>query len=152
MGNPLKLTLGTLADTLVLGEKLGRQAQAGQVITLGGSLGAGKTTLTQAIAKGLAVPDSFYITSPTFGLLHEYPGRLPFYHMDLYRLSGEEEIEDAGLLDYIYGEGLAVIEWPEKLGRLMPENRMHIQIDFISEFSRKYLLTLHGKGLENLLP
>ncbi|MBU2537196.1 MAG: tRNA (adenosine(37)-N6)-threonylcarbamoyltransferase complex ATPase subunit type 1 TsaE [Proteobacteria bacterium] len=138
------ISLPDLRTTLVLGRSLGEIAQAGEVITLSGSLGAGKTTLTQAIGEGLQVPESCYITSPTFSLLHEYPGRLPLYHLDLYRLSDETEIEDLGLLEYIYGTGLTVIEWPDRLGSLMPTDRLHIQLIMLSETARRAEITGYG--------
>lgn len=122
--------LPNLAATLALGRKLGQLARPGDVITLTGDLGAGKTTLTQAIGEGLGVPNHFYITSPTFSLLHEYPGRLPLYHMDLYRLAGEGDMENLGFEEYIYGEGLTVIEWPDRLGSLLPEERLEVSLAF----------------------
>ena len=134
----------SLAETLKFGRHLGRQARPGDVFTLTGDLGAGKTTLTQAIGQGLEVPGSCYITSPTFSLLHEYPGRIPLYHMDLYRLAGEEEMEELGFEDYIYGEGLTVIEWPDRLGGLMPEDRLDIELSIVSETARKVILTAYG--------
>jgi len=149
------IILASLSQTLAFGQQLGRTACPGDIITLGGGLGAGKTTLTQAIGEGLGVPQEYYITSPTFGLLHEYPGRLPLYHMDLYRLAGEEEIEALGFEDYLYGKGLCVIEWPERLGDLMPADRLHIDLAFDSESTRSAVLTMHGAGwragLEELL-
>ena len=75
---------------------------------------AGKTTLTQSIAQGLEVPEDQYVSSPSFALLHEYPGRIPLFHLDCYRLAGEEDVEGAGLADYIGGPGLTVIEWPDR--------------------------------------
>ena len=134
----------SLAETLKFGRLLGREARPGDVFTLTGDLGAGKTTLTQAIGQGLEVPESCYITSPTFSLLHEYPGRFPLYHMDLYRLAGEEEVEELGFEDYIYGEGLTVIEWPDRLGSLMPEDRLDIELSIVSETARKVILTAYG--------
>jgi tRNA threonylcarbamoyladenosine biosynthesis protein TsaE len=122
------IELHALADTERLGQLLGEIAEAGDVIILSGSLGAGKTTMTQSIGAGLGVPPNCYITSPTFSLLHEYQGRLALYHMDLYRLSSEEEIEDLGFLEYIYGDGLTVIEWPGRLGSLMPEEYLEIKL------------------------
>ena len=142
----LTITLPDLRTTLALGRHLGESARPGEVITLAGSLGAGKTTLTQAIGQGLQVPESCYITSPTFSLLHEYPGRLPLYHMDLYRLNDEAEIEDLGLLEYLYGTGLTVIEWPDRLGALMPEERLHIALSLLSETARRAELTAHGRA------
>jgi len=140
------ISLPNLLSTQALGRYLGETARAGEVITLAGSLGAGKTTLTQAIGQGLEVPQSCYITSPTFSLLHEYPGRLPLYHLDLYRLSEETEIEDLGLLEYLYGIGLSVIEWPDRLGSLMPEDRLHIELSLLNETARLAKITAHGGG------
>jgi tRNA threonylcarbamoyladenosine biosynthesis protein TsaE len=142
--NSLTISLPDLRDTLTLGRYLGKTADPGEVITLAGTLGAGKTTLTQAIGQGLEVPESCYVTSPTFSLLHEYPGRLPLYHLDLYRLSDETEIEDLGLLEYLYGTGLTVIEWPDKLGSLMPEKRLHIELSLLDETARRAEITAHG--------
>lgn len=138
------LELATLEQTLTLGRTLGKIALPGDVITLTGSLGAGKTTLTQAIGQGLEVPENYYITSPTFSLLHEYPGRIPLYHMDLYRLADEEEIEALGFEDYLYGDGLTVIEWPDRLGSLLPREHLDVELVFVSETSRKALLTHQG--------
>ena len=139
------LDLASLDDTRAFGEHLGALAAPGDIITLAGSLGAGKTTLTQAIGKGLEVPDPFYITSPSFGLLHEYPGRIPLYHMDLYRLSSEEEIEELGFEDYLYGNGLSVIEWPERLGTLLPGDRLEIELTFAGETARTAVLAPFGE-------
>jgi tRNA threonylcarbamoyladenosine biosynthesis protein TsaE len=142
----LTISLPDLRFTRALGRYLGETARPGEVITLGGSLGAGKTTLTQAIGQGLQVPQTCYITSPTFSLLHEYPGRLTLYHMDLYRLHDETEIEDLGLLEYLYETGLTVIEWPDRLGTLMPEERLHIELSLLSETTRQAKLTGHGRA------
>jgi tRNA threonylcarbamoyladenosine biosynthesis protein TsaE len=122
------IELLTLKNTEFLGTVLGKIAEPGDVITLAGSLGAGKTALTQAIGRGLEVDPRIYITSPTFSLLHEYKGRIPLYHLDLYRLGSEEEIESLGFSEYFYASGLTVIEWPERLGTLMPEKRLHIEL------------------------
>ncbi len=148
MTTAISLSLPDLRTTLALGRYLGETARPGEVITLAGSLGAGKTTLTQAIGQGLQVEESCYITSPTFSLLHEYPGRLPLYHLDLYRLNDETEIEDLGLLEYLYGTGLSVIEWPDRLGNLMPEERLQIELILLSETARRAELTGHGKAWE----
>ena len=131
-----RITLSSLEETLALGRHLGVVAQAGDIFTLAGDLGAGKTTLTQAIGRGLEVPPEYYITSPTFSLLHEYPGRIPLYHMDLYRLSGEDEFMDLGFEEYIYGGGLTVIEWPDRLGSLLPESRLHLVLTIIDDNAR----------------
>lgn len=146
----LTLLLQDRDATVALGARLGALARPGDIITLAGSLGAGKTTLTQAIGQGLEVPPSCYITSPTFSLLHEYPGRLPLFHLDLYRLQDESEVEELGLAEYLYDIGLSVIEWPDRLGSMMPEDRLHIDLAIITETAREARLTLHGRGWEQL--
>jgi tRNA threonylcarbamoyladenosine biosynthesis protein TsaE len=128
--------LKSLSETESFGEKLGELALPGDVICLEGDLGAGKTTLTQAIAKGLDVPDSCYVTSPSFAILHEYPGRIPLYHMDFYRLHDVSEIEDLGFEEYFYLLGLTVIEWPERAGDLLPANRLRLRIENSGECGR----------------
>lgn len=145
------LELSSLEHTRILGVALGRVADPGDVITLQGPLGAGKTALTQAIARGLGVDPRLYVTSPTFGLLHEYQGRVPLYHMDLYRLAGEEDIESQGFPEYFYGRGLTVIEWPERLGILMPAERLQIDLAITGETSRSANLTAHGKPWQKKL-
>ena len=139
------IELSSLQHTKTLGDVLGRIAQPGDIITLAGSLGAGKTALTQAIGHGLGVDPRIYITSPTFSLLLEYKGRIPLYHMDLYRLGSKSEIESLGLPEYFYNDGLTVIEWPERLGNLMPEERLHIDLVISGESSRTAKLTAHGE-------
>ncbi len=141
--NSAQRLLRNIDETKAFGLRLGREAQPGDVITLDGGLGAGKTTLTQFIGQGLGVPPDCYITSPTFSIMHEHNGRIPLYHMDLYRL-GYEDLEELGLEDYLYGDGLCVIEWPERLEDLMPQNRLHINLEISSESSRAATLTAYG--------
>ncbi len=138
------IVLDSLEATARLGRRLGEMAEAGDIITLAGDLGAGKTTLTQSIGQGLAVPPDCYITSPTFSLLHEYPGRLPLYHMDLYRLNCLEII-DLGFEDYLYGEGVSVVEWPDRLAEIIPRDRLQIELELTSETVRTARLTWHGR-------
>jgi len=142
----LNLFLKSTRDTDRLGRWLGGQARKGDVILLHGDLAAGKTTLTQSIARGLEVPEDQYVTSPSFALLHEYPGRIPLYHMDCYRLSGEDDIEGAGLIDYIGGPGLTVIEWPDRLGGLQPEQRLDIELATVNESQRSCRIIPHGSS------
>lgn len=141
----------TLRDTEALGRILGRCARAGDVILLSGTLGAGKTTLTQFIAAGLEVPPECYVISPSFSLMLEYPGRIPLYHIDCYRLSGEDDVEDSGLMDYIVADGVAVVEWPDRLGRLQPLEHLEIALSDAGDGARKVLVTAHGpQWLERL--
>jgi len=138
------LELSSLEQTEAFGRTLGGIVEPGDIITLDGPLGAGKTALTQAIARGLGVDPRIYVTSPTFSLLHEYQGRIPLYHMDFYRLAGEDEIESLGFSEYFYSNGLTVIEWPERLGSLMPPERLQIELVISGETSRTANLTGHG--------
>ena len=134
---PIKtILLKTLADTLAFGRFLGQSAQPGDVICLDGDLGAGKTTLTQAIAQGLEVPANDYVTSPSFALLHEYQGRLPLYHMDFYRLTGAADVQDLGLDEYFSFSGLVVLEWCERADGLVPATRLKINLTIGPDESR----------------
>ena len=107
------------AETVALGERLGAALRPGDVLALTGELGAGKTTLITGIARGAGVTAEVH--SPTFTLIHEHPGRMPFYHVDLYRLESGDSLGDLGLEEYLYGEGVTVIEWAERLASMLPE-------------------------------
>ena len=112
-------------ETFLLGEKLGRQAAAGQIYTLNGDLGVGKTVFTQGVAAGLGIAEP--VNSPTFTIIQEYEGgRLPFYHFDVYRIGDIEEMEEIGYDDYFFGEGVCLIEWAELIEELLPENIISI--------------------------
>ena len=115
-------------ETFLLGEKLGRQAAAGQIYTLNGVLGVGKTVFTQGVAAGLGIAEP--VNSPTFTIIQEYEGgRLPFYHFDVYRIGDIEEMEEIGYDDYFFGEGVCLIEWAELIEELLPENIISITIE-----------------------
>ena len=102
-------------ETLELGEKLGRCLQSGDIVLLFGGLGAGKTTLTQGISRGLGITNDEYVRSPTFTLVNEYWVTFPIYHIDLYRLNSFYEIEALGLEECLFSNGVSIIEWAEKL-------------------------------------
>ncbi len=131
------IILHDLQETSDFARVLAKLALPGDVICLSGDLGAGKTALTQQIAKGLGVPESCYVTSPTFSILQEYPGNIPLYHMDFYRLSDETEVEDLGFEEYFYMSGLTVIEWSERAGSLIPDSRLLLKITIQEDLSRK---------------
>jgi tRNA threonylcarbamoyladenosine biosynthesis protein TsaE len=140
-----KIILHTLQETSAFAHYLAELAQPGDVICLDGDLGAGKTALTQEIAKGLRVPDSCYVTSPTFSILQEYPGDMPLYHMDFYRLTDEVEVEDLGFEEFFYLSGLTVIEWSERAGALIPDTRLLLQLTINDDLSRSVVIDF-GKG------
>jgi len=145
----LKLISHSPEETRHLGELLGKLAQPGDIYLLSGNLGVGKTCLTQGIAWGLGSQD--YALSPTFVLMRELKGRLPLYHIDLYRLDRIEEVSDLGLDDYLYGQGLCVIEWAEKGLGVLPAEHLLIKIEYLSDTERSFLLIPHGKSYEKLL-
>ena len=115
-------------DTLALGRKMGREAKSGEVYTLIGDLGVGKTVFTQGIAEGLEIEES--ICSPTFTIVQVYEeGRMPFYHFDVYRIGDIEEMDEIGYEDYFYGEGLCMIEWANLIEEILPSKRKEITIE-----------------------
>jgi tRNA threonylcarbamoyladenosine biosynthesis protein TsaE len=136
-------------ETQEIGRHMGQLAGAGDVLLLTGELGAGKTCLTQGIAWGLGIEE--YALSPTFVIMREMHGRLPLYHMDLYRLDHIEETQDLGLDDYFYGGGVSVVEWAEKAAALMPPAHLAIEISYISDTERRLRLKPRGSHYEELV-
>jgi tRNA threonylcarbamoyladenosine biosynthesis protein TsaE len=128
-------------DTFRIGAIIGARADKGDIIALIGDLGTGKTRLTQGIAAGLAVPAAYPITSPTFTLINEYPGRHVLYHFDIYRLEGSKDLEDMGYEDYFYGDGVVVIEWAERIRDILPEGVLFINITYLNEDKRELIVT-----------
>ena len=115
-------------ETFALGQKIGRAATPGQVYTLTGDLGVGKTVFTQGVASGLGITEP--VNSPTFTIVQVYEeGRLSFYHFDVYRIGDIEEMEEIGYDDYFFGEGICLIEWAELIEEILPENRISITIE-----------------------
>ena len=135
-------------ETERLGESIGRALEPGIVVALIGELGAGKTTLTKGIARGLDVPD--LIHSPTFTLIHEHKGRLPVYHFDLYRLDTIEQIEDLGYEDYFHGPGVTIVEWAEKIASLLPADHLEIRISGEDD-ARTFTLRATGPNSQRIL-
>ena len=124
-------------ETIKIGEELAGKLGAGDVIALYGDNGSGKTTFTKGIGRGLGVRDAGHINSPTFVLIKEYEGRLPLYHMDLYRLDDLRDIEDIAVEEYIYGDGVTVIEWAEKIKGILPEKHIAVRFKIKGEEERE---------------
>ncbi len=115
-------------ETFALGRQIGQQAKAGEVYTLIGDLGVGKTVLTQGVAAGLGIEEA--VNSPTFTILQIYEeGRLPFYHFDVYRIGDVEEMEEIGYEDCFYGEGVCLIEWANLIEEILPRQYRQITIE-----------------------
>jgi len=141
--NRLELISHSPEQTQRLGIRIGELALAGDIFLLVGSLGAGKTCLTQGIAWGLGINE--YTLSPSFVIVRELHGRLPLYHIDLYRLDHIEEVEELGLDNYLYGKGVCVIEWAEKGLSVLPAEHLIIQIGYLSDTERSFQLKPSGK-------
>lgn len=119
---------GSAKETYQLGVELGRKAERGQVYTMVGDLGVGKTVFTQGMAEGLGISEP--ISSPTFTIVQVYDeGRMPFYHFDVYRIGDISEMDEIGFEDYVYGEGVSLIEWANLIEEILPENRIDITIE-----------------------
>ena len=134
-------------ETRELGRKIGAEAAPGAVYTLVGDLGVGKTVFTQGLAEGLGITEP--ISSPTFTIVQEYDeGRLPFYHFDVYRIGDISEMDEIGFEDYVYGEGVSLIEWANLIEEILPEKRVDIVIekDLTQGFDYRKI-TIEGKGL-----
>jgi tRNA threonylcarbamoyladenosine biosynthesis protein TsaE len=129
------ITTTSAEETTALGERLGRLLSPGDVIALFGDLGAGKTTLTRGIAIGLGLAADIH--SPTFTLIHEHPGAVPLYHVDLYRLTTEEEVETLGLDEYIYSDGVTIIEWADRMKSTLPKDRLDITLRMQGDTERE---------------
>ena len=115
-------------ETYELGVQIGSRAVKGQIFTLVGDLGVGKTVFTQGIAKGLEIDEP--ISSPTFTIVQVYDeGRLPFYHFDVYRIGDISEMDEIGFEDYVYGDGVSLIEWANLIEEILPQNRVEITIE-----------------------
>lgn len=131
----LEFTTKTSEETIELGFKIGKKLKKGNIIAMQGTLAAGKTTITKGIAKALEITDT--ITSPTFCLISEYYGKMPLYHMDVYRLEGSEDFENLGTEDMLYGDGVCIIEWSEKIMDSLPKETIIINIQPQDDGSRK---------------
>lgn len=129
------ITSHSVDETIAVGARMAGELKRGTVLALHGELGAGKTALVKGFARGLGITQE--VTSPTFTLIHEYRGgRLPLYHVDLYRLESPEQALGIGLEDYLPGDGVTVIEWPERLRDLLPANTWHLFLKVVDENTR----------------
>ena len=130
----MTFTTHSAEETIALGEKLGAQLAPGDIIAMQGTLAAGKTTITKGIAKALGIEED--ITSPTFCLISEYEGKLPLYHMDIYRLDGAEDFINLGVDDMLYGRGVCIIEWSEKIMEELPKKTIVLRLEAGADGSR----------------
>ena len=135
-----ELTTTSSEETQALSEKLGQLVEPQDVLILEGDLGAGKTTFTKGLAKGLGVKR--VVNSPTFNIIKEYKGKIPLYHMDVYRLAESEE--DLGFDEYFYGEGVTVVEWAHLIEQFLPESLLKISLFHTGDDTRRIVLEPSG--------
>jgi tRNA threonylcarbamoyladenosine biosynthesis protein TsaE len=138
-------------ETLAVAEGLGTLVEAGDVVALIGELGSGKTLFAQGLARGLEVPEVFYITSPTFTIVNEYPGRIPFYHLDLYRIGDPGELSELGFEEILYGAWAVAIEWAERLGGNLPAKRLEVYLEFSGATGRRLRFAAFGEHWQGRL-
>ena len=147
----IRITTRSAAETQKLGQTLGAGIHQAVIIALTGDLGSGKTAFVQGLAKGLGVSEKYYITSPTFTLINEYPGRQRLFHVDLYRIEHISELEDIGLDEILYQDAVIVIEWADKLSGDMLSDHLALQFRLIGAESRQIDIFGYGHQASNLL-
>ena len=143
-----QITSFSLDETQAIGQKIGEIVVTGTLITLYGNLGSGKTSFVQGLARGLGVPAEYYITSPTYTLINDYPGRCNLYHVDLYRIDGIDETEDIGLYEIMDGDGITAIEWADRIEKDLPSDRVSLEFETTSDDSR--IITLKAQGVREI--
>lgn len=135
--------------TMDIGRIIGETVHKGDIILLSGDLGAGKTVLSKGIAKGLGATEM--VTSPTYALMNEYQGRYPIYHFDIYRLTSSDDLYDLDYEDYFYGDGVTIVEWPERMEDLLPDSYLKIVIEKTHDkVQRKINIIFHNIDNETL--
>ena len=146
-----QVTTHSADATKALGQIIGKNIQAGTVLALSGDLGSGKTVFVQGLGAGLNVPEDYTITSPTYTLINEYPGRIKLFHVDLYRIDNPGKEEDTGLDDVFGNNAVAAIEWADRLGDDLPKDHIEIQFEIYGTESRKIKFSAYGQRGVNLL-
>ena len=132
-------------ETVQLGNRIGKVLRSGDIVALAGELGTGKTRLIKGLAAGIGVERAHHIASPSFTLIQEYQGRIPFYHIDLYRLTTKEDAEDLGIEEYLAREGITAIEWADRIPSLLPKELLWITLHYRNTHTRS--VRLLGKGI-----
>jgi tRNA threonylcarbamoyladenosine biosynthesis protein TsaE len=141
----IKYTVTTQSDTetIALGQRLGAHLEAGDMVALIGELGSGKTWFTKGLALGLGVSPKNVVTSPSFTLVNEYTGKVPFYHIDVYRLGSLSEFLSAGLEEFLHQEGVCALEWAERWPEILPDHRITVELIILDEHNREITLSGH---------
>jgi tRNA threonylcarbamoyladenosine biosynthesis protein TsaE len=145
----VRVRTASVAETVALGERLGRVAAPGDLVCLWGDLGAGKTQVAKGIARGLGITDT--VNSPTFILMNEYAGRLPLFHVDLYRLADAADALAGGVIDDRQIDGVTVVEWPDRMGDVLPAGRLDVRIEGSAEEPREIEVVATDASLARLV-
>jgi tRNA threonylcarbamoyladenosine biosynthesis protein TsaE len=149
MINKQKILSKSSAETIKFGEQLGRKLKCGDIVCFFGDLGSGKTTLIKGIAKGMRIRQT-KVNSPTFVLMNIYQGRLPLFHFDLYRLNDVQEIRSIGYDEFVYDDGVSVIEWADRLGDHLPEEYLKVELKHKTLHERVMIISSIGKRYEKI--
>ena len=147
----IDITTRSVGETRKLGQQLGAGIHYPLVIALTGELGSGKTAFVQGLAQGLGVPDEYYITSPTYTLIHEFPGRRPLIHVDLYRLNDAADFEEIGLDEVLERQAVVAVEWADRLCDPLPDDHLNLTFEIVDDEIRRIRLIAGGHATVNLL-
>ena len=139
------------AETVALGESLGRLLRPGDFVALFGELGSGKTRFAQGVALGAGVDPKTRVTSPTYTIMNEYQGTYPLYHFDLYRLAGDSDILELGFEDYFYGQGICLVEWAERLVGELPDEHLKVSFTYEVNDARRVVFESNGERYREIL-
>lgn len=150
MGYNINVKTRGVKETISLGRAVGRHLSPGDVICLSGELGTGKTCFVKGLAEGLGIKAK-NVTSPTFIIIREYKGKIPLYHIDLYRIGFVEDIRDIGMEEVIYGQGVTAIEWAEKISDKLPDERIEIALKYGDEKTRSIEMSAFGPHHSEIL-
>ncbi len=145
------LQASNASETIRLGKEIGRLLQPGDVTALVGELGAGKTQFIKGLARGAGMGDTVCLSSPTFTLVHQYEGRVPFYHIDLYRIETDGQMEELGFEEYIFGRGITAIEWADRFPSLIPKEALWITLLYSGRNRRSIEIVGKGKRYQGII-
>lgn len=141
----LEIISNSARETEELGKKLGALLPAGAFVALRGGLGGGKTCFTRGVVASVAPQSAHLVASPTFAIMNSYPGAIPVYHFDFYRMTGDNDIAELGFDDYFHGSGVCVVEWSERLSELLPDDRITVEFKYSPESDRR-LISINASG------
>jgi tRNA threonylcarbamoyladenosine biosynthesis protein TsaE len=147
----VQITTGSSWETETLGASIGALLQPGSFLALQGTLGGGKTCLTRGVVASLAPQSAHLVASPTYAIMNCYPGNTPVYHFDFYRLTGDDDVAELGFEEFFYGDGVCVVEWSERLVKLIPDDVLTLLFEYAGEDRRLITITSSGQKTDIVL-